>query len=480
MSYGTFVGTSDYDGIEGFGSASAEEMQNLNKALRSGQERNAPGAVVAGDGFTLKPESLDRTLKNVTYRMEHIQFWKFLDKTPAYNTVEEYSRLREYGNGVAAFIEEGELPAEDDATYSREFNIVKYMGTTRRITHVMQTVRTHIGSAVAQETVNGTMWLLRQVEKALFYADSNLVPAEFDGLFAQLEAQSPNVVDMRGKPLNQDVIEEAAHVIRASPNYGIPTDLWMADGVYSDLARLFYPTQRSEIPVPAGGGDGYVGFAVKGMRTQAGPIRFQPDVFIEPGRAPIAAGVGDIAKRPGVPTIGVGAAGAPGGGETSLFIATDAGDYRYRVVAKNRYGLSIPVDVNGGAAITVAAGQKVSFTITDGSPLASCYVISRTKVNGLLAEAVEMITVKRTGAVTSFGDLNRDLPGTTKAALLQGNRENIMVKQLAPFTRIPLATVDTSMRWSQVLYLTLTLHSPNKNVLFKNVGRIDGTKNLAV
>lgn len=477
---GSFVGASDYDGIEGFGSASAEEMMNLNKALRSGQERNAPGTVVPGDGFTLKPESLDRTLKNVTFRMEHIAFWKFLDKTPAYNTVEEYSRLREYGNGVAAFIEEGELPAEDDATYSREFNIVKYMGTTRRITHVMQTVRIHIGSAVAQETVNGTMWLLRQVEKALFYADSNLVPAEFDGLFPQLARDCPNIVDMRGKPLNQDVIEEAAHVIRAAPNYGIPTDLWMADGVYSDLARLFYPTQRSEIPTPSGSGDGYVGFAVKGMRTQAGPIRFQPDVFIEPGRAPIAGGVGDVAKRPGAPTLGVGAAGAPGGGEVSLFAAADAGDYRYRVVAKNRYGLSAPVDVNGGAAITVAAGQKVSFTITDGSPLASCYVIYRTKANGAIGEAVEMVTIKRTGAVTSFGDLNADLPGTTKAALLQGNRENMLVKQLAPFTRIPLATVDTSMRWAQVLYLALTIHSPNKNVLFKNVGRIEGTKNLAV
>lgn len=479
MSYGTFVGASDYDGIEGFGSASAEEMQNLNKALRSGQERNAPGTVVAGDGFTLKPESLDRTLKNVTYRMDHIQFWKFLDKTPAYNTVEEFSRLREYGNGAAAFIEEGELPAEDDATYSREFNIVKYMGTTRRITHVMQTVRTHIGSAVAQETVNGTMWLLRQVEKALFYADSTLVPAEFDGLFAQLEAQS-NVVDMRGKPLNQDVIEEAAHVIRAAPNYGIPTDLWMADGVYSDLARLFYPTQRSEIPTPASAGDGYVGFAVKGMRTQAGPIRFQPDVFIEPGRAPIAAGVGDVSKRPGAPTLGTAAAVALGAGETSKFIAADAGDYRYKVVAKNRFGLSTPVSANAGAAITVAANEKVTMTITDGSPLATCYVIFRTKLNGALVDAVEMVTIKRTGAVTTFTDFNGDLPGTTKAALLQGNRENIVIKQLAPFTRIPLATVDTSMRWSQVLYLTLTLNSPNKNVLFKNVGRIDGTKNLSV
>lgn len=482
MSMGTFVSAADYDGIDGFGSASAEEMGNLNKALRSGQSIGIPGSVTPGDGFTLKPESLDRSLKNVTYKMETIQFWKFLDKKPAYNTVEEYSRLREYGNGVAAFIDEGELPAEDDATYSREVNIVKYMGTTRRITHVMQTVRTHIGSAVAQETINGTMWLLKQVEKALFYASSTLVPQEFDGLFPQLEANtsSSNVIDLRGKPLNQDLIEEAAHIIRSSPNYGTPTDLWMSDGAYSDLARLFYPTQRSEIPVPAGGGDGYVGFAVKGMRTQAGPIRFQPDVFIEPGRVPSASGVGDASKRPGVPTLGASSVGAPGGGETSQFIAADAGDYRYQVVARNRYGLSAPVSVDAGAAVTVAAGQKVTVTITDGSPLASCYIVYRTLVNGAAGTAVEMKTIARTGAVTTFTDLNADLPGTTKAALIQGNSENMVVKQLAPFTRIPLATVDTSMRWAQVLYLTLTIHSPNKNVLFKNVGRISGTKSLSI
>lgn len=476
---GSMVTFADYEGIEGFGSASAEEVMNLSKALRSGQEREAPASVVAGDGFTLKPESLDRTLKNVTYRSEHIQFWKTLDKTPAYNTVEEYSRLREYGNGVAAFIDEGELPAEDDATYSREFNIVKYMGTTRRITHVMQTVRTHIGSAVAQETVNGTMWLLRQVEKALFYADSDLVPQEFDGLFAQLAKQlSPtNIIDMRGKPLNQDVIEEAAHIVRAAPNYGVPTDLWMSDGAYSDLARLFYPTQRSQLPTP-NNPDGMVGFQVSGMRTQSGPIRFQPDVFIEPGRAPADAGVGDVAKRPGVPSIDSAAAAAVGAGEVSKFGADDAGDYRYKVVARNRFGLSPSVAVD--AAITVAAGQKVTITIKDGSPLASCYVIYRTEKNGSAGSEVEMVTIKRTGAVTTFTDLNADLPGTTKAALIQGNRENIVIKQLAPFTRIPLATIDTSMRWAQVLYLTLTLHSPNKNVLFKNVGRISGTKALAI
>jgi plastocyanin len=424
---------------------------------------------VPGDAFTLKPESLDRTLRNVTYRSEHFIAWKSWDKVAAFNTVEEFSRLKEYGNGVAAFIEEGELPAEDDASYERDFDVVKFMGTTRRVTHVMQQVRTHIGSVVAQETVNGTMWLLRQVEKALFYADANLVPQEFNGLFTLIRDNAPaaNIIDLRGKPFSQDHIEEGAHIVRSSPNYGMATDLYMSDGAYSDLARLFYPTQRSEIPNPS---DGMVGFTVNGMRTQAGPIRFRPDVFIEPGAAPNASGVGDIAKRPGVPTVSVGAAAADA---ASQFLAADAGDYIYKVVARNRFGLSVPVT---SAAVTVAAGDKVTFTITDGSPLASCYVIYRTAADGAAATATEITQVKRTGATTTYVDRNENLPGCTQAALIQGNKDNLVIKQLAPFTRIPLATIDTSMRWAQVLYMVLTLISPNKNILFKNVGRLTGTK----
>ncbi|HUT78266.1 MAG TPA: hypothetical protein VM285_11295, partial [Polyangia bacterium] len=361
--YGSFVTAQDYEGVQGFGPASSEQLNSLFKALRTGTTPAQAGiSVVPGDGSTLIPESLDSTLKNVTYKTKNIVAWKQWDKAPAYSTAEEYSRLREYGNGVAAFIQQGELPTEDDASYSREVDIVKFMGTTRRVTHVMQVVRSSVGNLIAQETTNGTMWLLRQVEKALFYGNASLVPEEFDGLFSQLAAQLPsdNVLDMRGKPLNQEVVEEAAHISRAVPNFGDPSDLHLGDGAYSDLAASFFPTQRSQIPQAAAAPDGYVGFTVNGQRTQAGPIRFNPNVFIEPGRGPLLTGLGDAAKRPEPPTVSAASAGAPGGGEVSKFIASDAGDYRYQVAARNRHGYSAPVDVDGGAGVTVAAGQKVT------------------------------------------------------------------------------------------------------------------------
>lgn len=460
-----------YEGVQGFGSVSPNEVFDLQKALRASSVQAIPGSAVPGDGFALQPESLERTLYNQSYKMEQIAFWKAIDKVPAFELVEQFSQLRSYGQGIGAFIQQGELPPNDDAVYSREFDVVKFMGTTRSVTHVMQTVRTHIGNAIAQETINGTMWLLERAERALFYGDDTLVPEEFPGIFTLLKRKAPaeNIIDLRGKPMNQDKIEEGAHIIRAYPNHGTPTDVWMSDGALSDLARSFYVTQRSQLPASA---DGTIGFVVDKQRTQAGMVKFNSDVFIQPGREPIAAGVGEAAKRPGAPTLGTGAASSSA---TSQFVAADAGDYRYKVVARNRFGLSTPVEVNAGAAITVAAGDKVTFTITNSVPAATCYIVYRSAKNGAATTCKEMLQIAAAAGAVTFTDDNADLPGCTMACMLQQNRENLVIKQLAPFTRVPLATVDLSTRWAQILYLVLTLHTPRKNILYKNVGRIEGT-----
>jgi hypothetical protein len=81
------VSWKDYEGVEGFGAASQEDVNELNKALSAGQDQNPPGSVTPGDGFALRVESLENTLKNTTYKMGHIRFWKGIPKLPAYNTV---------------------------------------------------------------------------------------------------------------------------------------------------------------------------------------------------------------------------------------------------------------------------------------------------------------------------------------------------------------------------------------------------------
>lgn len=479
-----FVSYRNYEGLDdgaAHGQISSEELTGLQKALTAGADITSPGSV-AGSGFALRPEQLDGVLKVTTYKQTDVQLWRSLTKLPAYNTVVEYNRLEEYGSGVGAFIAEGDLPESDDSTYSRQYSVIKYLGTTRSVTHQMSLVRTGGGvqNAVGQETINGTAWLLRQAERTLFAGDSTLIPQQFDGLRKQIIDGAPNptlnTFDLRGLPITQDTVNDAMYVIKSEPNYGMGTDLYMADGAFSDLAKQFYPAQRLPLN-PQGWQNGMVGLNIQGMYSQFGPVRFRPNVFIQFGPSANAAAQGNAAKIPSTPTESVApAAGAPGAGETSLFVASDAGDYYYKASAINRYGRSLPVTLTG--ALTVAAGQKVTFTLADGATAGTAFDIFRSDKDGAASTCKLMTTVARSGATTAVSDLNADIPGTSDAFLVQQNLDFFACHQLAPFTRIPLATIDTSIRWMQLLYITLTVFAPGKAVVFKNVGRAAGSAGL--
>ena len=466
----------DYQGLDGFGQSSSEDVADLRKALSAGQDINNPG-VSAGQGFPLRVESLENTLKVVTYKMDDVKMWSSLVKLPAYNTVEEINRLQEYGSGVAAFISEGDLPASDDSTYSREYTVIKYLGTTRAVSHVMSLVRPSHGNVVAQETVNGTAWLLRQLERALFFGDSTLIPEQFDGLETQITNGAPNpalnVLDLRGRPMSEDFINDGALIVKTEPNYGRATDLYLADGSFSDLAKQFYPAERYNIP-PAGYNQGMVGINIQGMYSQFGPIKFNPDTFIQFGPV-VGAAVGPTSSRPSAPVQSVVLAAAPAAG--SQFGANDGGSYRYQVAAINRYGRSAPLDIPSNP-IVVAPGDGVTFTVADGAVVGTAYEIYRTEKDGLTGTERYMTTVARAGATTPVVDLNADLPGTSKAFLVQQNLEFFSFAQLAPFVKIPLATIDTSVRWMQLLYGALKVYAPGKAVIYKNVGRALGSSGL--
>lgn len=466
MNESAFVSWKDYDGLEGFGNGSASEVNELRKALTAGADVNNPGTT-AGGGFPLRVESLEKTLKVVTYRMDDVRLWKNIQKLPAFNTVEEYNRLQSYGSGEAAFMGEGDLPEADDSTYSREFTVIKFVGTTRAVTHVMSLIKPAHGPVIAQETVNGTAHLIKQIERALFFGDSAMVPVQWDGLQKLITAGAPaaNIIDMRGKPLTEDALNDGALTVKTTPNYGRATDLYCADGAYSDIAKSFYPAERLPM-TPGGFQDGMAGLSLKGFHSMCGPVMFNPDTFVEFGGPVPAAAVGDASKRPSVTTVSV--AIAAGANAASQFIASDAGDYRYSVISRNRYGTSVALSLG---PVTVAAGDQVTFTVADGAVLATCYDIYRSAKDGAATTNRFMTTIARSGATTAFIDRNANLPGTSQAFLIQQNLEFFSFKQLAPFSKIPLATVDTSVRWMQLLYGAPTVYAPGKAVIYKNVGR---------
>lgn len=464
----------DYEGVEGFGVATQEDVDALNKALSAGNAINPPGTFNAGDGFALRVESLERTLRNTTFKMEHIRLWKSVPKIPAYNTVEEHNLLRDYGvNPDAGFIAEGDLPEADDSTYERKYAVVKFLGTTRRVTHVMSLVKPAHGNVIAQETINGTMHLLRQVERNLFIGNSALSSLQFDGFEKLLRDGAPtaNIIDLRGKPLSEDILMDAALTVQDAPNYGTPTHLYLNPKVKSDLVKTFFPKGRYET---LGRGDGdLVGLDIKGFTSPAGDVMFEPDVFVTDGGGPLAAAVGDAAKRPSTPTLSTGAT-TPGPDPLSKFLTGDDGDYAVKVVACNRYGKSAPLAVS--AALTVGVSEKITFGVTPGSIIPEWWEVYRSKKNGIAGtERLVLRIANAAGAAESIlSEYNAKIPGTTEGYLFQQNLENMSVKQLAPMVKIPLATVDTSIRWMQLIYMVPVIYTPGKNVLFTNIGRATG------
>lgn len=461
----------DYDGYDGFGAATEEDLGALLKALTAGQDVNAP-AVAPGVGFPLRVESLERTLRNTTFRMDNIRLWKQLPKLAAFNTVEEYNRISDYGVGIDAFIDEGDLPEENDATYSREVSIVKYLGTTRKVSHVMSLVKPAHGNVIAQETVNGTMYLLRAIERALFFGDSRLDAIQYDGFVSLIEQFSPadNIIDLRGAALGEETLIDSALTIQDAPNFGQPTHLYCSPKNKADLVKTFFPKARYDLMEKR---DGLVGLDINGFTSPAGDIRFEPDVFIDAGQgsgsgAPAALGLGDVSKRPSAPTISTPLAAAPTAG--SQFASSDAGAYRYLVVAANRYGKSAPVTVTG-SPVAVVAGDGVTFGVTEGAIPAAWWEVYRTIPGGGAGTEKLILRIPRTGSPQTLTDLNANLPGTTIAIMFQMNLEAVSFKQLAPMVKIPLATVDTSIRWMQLVYGVPVLYTPGKIVLIKNIGR---------
>lgn len=462
------VSFNDYQDVSGFGVQSAEHLQNLQKALTAGQSINPPGAVTAGDGFALRVESLERTLKNVTFKMENLRFWRQIPKIAAYNTVEEFNQIQEYGtNQDSAFISEGALPEEQDTTYERKFAVVKYMGVVRRVTHVMSLVRPAHGNVIAQETINGTMDLLRKVEINLYEGDSNVSPLQWDGYRALLQNDAPaaNIIDLRGQPLSEDILMDAALTIQDAPNFGTPTHLHLNPKVKADLIKQFFPKARYDLYQKSD--SGLLGLDTRGFTSPAGDIMFEPNVFITDGGGPSAAAVGDAARRPSDPVISTSVT-TPSNND-SLF--DEAGSFFVSVQAVNRFGRSAAVPLNSGNAIAVAAGDSINFSLTAGAD-ADFYAIYRGTTSGnqrLVAR------IPATGATpVDVVDLNTKIPGTTEAYLFQQNLENMSFKQLAPMVKIPLATIDSSIRWMQLIYGVPVLYTPGKNVLFTNVGRASG------
>lgn len=444
---------------DGHGEVSMTDLDELKKALEIGYTDPPTGF------DSLRVESLEGTLKSLTYNATNLALWNRIPKLEAYSTIEEYNKLTEYGSEGGGFVPSGQLPEEDDTTYVRANQQVKYLGTTRSVHHPSTLVRTVPPDVIGQETQNGALWLMGKANTGLYYGDADAIPVSWNGLAKQIIDGSGNIIDMAGAALDDDTVEDATQLI--TDNYGVPSALFSNSKVFSDFSKAYFQYQRWSQP---GGQAGIGGTPMTGFNTVNGRVDFVPDTFVKRGAIPPSAATSD--KAPAAPTF---TPGTPATDSSSSFVAGDAGTYKYQITAVNRYGESAPSALSAG--VTFAAGEICANTITDGGGAnpATAYKVYRTEVGGSTTYYIGVYTPRSTSggvyqATTAWTDSNAWRPRTYMGLLLDMSTQAVSFKQLAPMLRMPLAIISPAIRWMQLLYGTPIIYAPKKHVLIKNIG----------
>lgn len=479
---------------EGYGVGSSADVDELLKALEAGEITGRDTADSLTDsGAPLKAESLENSLKVITHKEKHAVVWKEIPKLKAYNTVEEYNQLVNYGLEGGAFTNEGELPEAADTVYRRKAELVKFMGTTREVTHPMQLVRlgSGISNIMQQETENGAMWIMKAVDKGLAFGNSDMVDQEFNGFYAQHQSgvqgsgtldsyqDSEVVIDLRGKILKDEHIEAAAQGIYQ--NYGMPERLIAPPRVFSNYVKNFHESKLIQ-PILSQVRDGIAGQQFKQSQTQFGQVDFITDIFWGASSSRLINSTGSV-KAPGdiVPD-----GSTPQAAVTDTlnrFLTAFAGDYWYAVAARNRYGEGKLVSLNA-TALTIATTESADLKFADGAGAypATSYVIYRSKKSaaGTAATApmypiYEVSTAQLAAgydgaAATLIRDRNRFIEDTDQAYMAEWNVQILSFKQLAPMMKMNLATLAPSSRFMVLLYGTPILYAPKKSTRLINIG----------
>ncbi len=466
--------------LNGFGTESAGNVAELSKALEAGYQISGQTG-----GSALRVESLEGSLKVVTHTAHHIKFWKKIPKSPAYSTVEEYNQLVDYGSDATAFVQEGELPPTQDTTYARRTALVKYIGTTREVTHTMTVVHPAHGDVIALENQNGILWLLERIENALFHGDSSLAfdgeSEQWDGLDAMIDPTS--FIDLEGQPLQEADIEEGANQL--VENFAYPTDLWLGTRVASDLTKTFYPKERVTLPAPQ---NGMVGLSVNSVMTQAGVMELNPNVFLRRSPSPPAAATS--ASAPAAPSAVAAAEQATGDGDFNKGAPSGTNEYAWAVTAANRFGESAPTFTTAEELDQTDkdAGDEFELTITNAVSIGAFppeyFRIYRTNPQasgtGAPSDLSEYSLIMQVPADSQTGsqdtvvsDVNFMLPFTEVAYMGEMTPSVLTFRQLLPMLRMDLAVLAPSFRWMILMYAVPLLFANKKWLRYINIGRLE-------
>lgn len=459
------------------GEMGMNQVVELQKALTMGN--NVTDVAALSGGGALRIQSLDRTMMSTIQENEDFALFNELVKSDATATVDEWTEQSGIGGflGGSTNAETGAIAAATGA-YARRTGSVKYLMTRREVSFVA-TLGNNIVEAESVEQQNGALQLLTDAEYLCFNGDDDVVPTEFPGIYSQIKAGidagqvSPdNIIDLGGNPMTDiTAISTASKIIRTYGNFGKATHLFLSPSCQTDLDLGLQPAYRVPLTnVPGGGIE--QGAPVVGIRTSFGDVKTKADVFIpdEQMQKPFEVEWAALAAANTFTPATL--AGVAASDPASRFVAKQAGNYYYLVTGVNAKGQSVGKVT---AQVAVTAGDKVTLTIgASATGEETGYVVYRSRQNGTndKSDFRQMTRIAKAGATTTYVDLNREVPGTCKAFVLnmKSGSNAINWRQLLPMMRFNLFPTNSAVvPWAQLLFGYLRIAKRRQHAVITNI-----------
>lgn len=463
------------------------EFADLQKALTASNYQTDVATLTGGGAFGV--QSLDTAMKTTIQENEHFVLMNRLQKTGATNIVDEYVRQNGVGGvlGGSTNSQMGVVRAAQ-GNYEREVGMVKFLMSLRQVGYVLN-IGKNIVEATAVEERNGALQLLTDAEYMLYHGNAAASPTQFDGIFKQIDDQiaqghvsGENVVDMQGTKLDSiEAISKINAVVGRYGSWGRSTDIFLPNSVQTDLNMGLDPAYRW---TPEGGNTPMVGGHVSAIRLQGGVLKTTIDTFLHDEANPMvmpwdgsadtqytALAAANVAFKPTSVTVDI-----TGSSVSSQFTSSRAGLYFYAVAGVGANGEQLTA-VTKSSQVAVAAGGTAVLTIAQSAGgTESGYAVYRSRQGGTNASNDLRLVkfIPKTGATTTFTDLNRDIPGTCSAPLLNMNptADAIGWRQFQPMTKIPLPFGVGGVpviSWFQFLFGYLRMTKPKHHGYIKNI-----------
>ncbi len=462
-----------------------DKLGDLIKALEAGFAVGPPGSLT--QGAALQRQDLSPVMNLVTFGEQKIKLQKELPIEKATSTTVEFNRQLDYGIPGGSATLEVSAGQDDTANYVRALVPMAFYVNRRTVSFAADAVESFDGQKASErEAKNAAMKIAFDVERDLYQGKSDFsnggvfdgnglsVPQRMpgmNGLDLQIRqsdgilntqdlmfyeyGSNASVVISIGGVLQQGNIEDMA--LRSNQNMGEASELHLSIDSLAAYNKLAFGKERI---VLGGSAQGSTGANLLKQFTSAGPIDLVGTQFLRAKTSPPAS---VRALAPAAPTF----IAAQSAGSTS-FALNDV--YTYFVTGVNEAGES---QASALVGITVSAlGNYVQLTITAGTGTTRWYNVYRTVAASTVATAassakfIGRVAAAVTGG-TTFTDLGNKKPGSSICILL--DKRGWEMPQLAAFTGVDLATIDTANRKLFYRFVCLKGAMPRFSVIGENV-----------